>query len=124
VTLWDATWPILLGLALGAAWWALSARQALPPWAAHPDGRTVPPGDLVVPEEALLRRARRWAAGAQERGARSRAAAAEAARRLRPGPRELDAARAAVRAVHSWSGSGAVLLVLVVLVVLALAVAP
>ncbi|GGG63534.1 hypothetical protein GCM10011374_28700 [Kocuria dechangensis] len=124
VTLWDASWPILLGLVIGAAWWALSAREALPSWAAHPDGRAVSPGDLVVPEEALLRRARRWAAGTQERGARSRAAAAEAARRLRPGPRELDAARSAVRAVHSWSGSGAVLLALVALVVLALAVAP
>ncbi|EYT65236.1 formate hydrogenlyase [Dietzia sp. UCD-THP] len=57
VTLWDATWPILLGLAIGGLAWWLSARDILPGWAAHPDGRTVPPGDLVVPEERLVRSA-------------------------------------------------------------------
>jgi formate hydrogenlyase subunit 3/multisubunit Na+/H+ antiporter MnhD subunit len=32
VTLWDASWPILLGLLIGAGWWWLSARDAVPAW--------------------------------------------------------------------------------------------
>ncbi|NDL57938.1 complex I subunit 5 family protein [Phytoactinopolyspora mesophila] len=53
---WEQSWPLLLGLVLtGAGWW-VSSRDLVPPWAAHPDGRTVPPGDVVVVEEELLRR--------------------------------------------------------------------
>lgn len=55
VALWDATWPILLGLAIAALALLLSRRHLLPGWAAHPDGRALPPGDLVVPEERLAR---------------------------------------------------------------------
>ncbi len=53
-TLWDASWPILLGLALGAAVWWLSARGSLPA-AARADGGLVPPGDLIVAEESVVR---------------------------------------------------------------------
>ena len=55
VTLWDATWPILLGLAIGGVAMALVRARLLPDWAAHPDGHTLPPGDMVVPEERLAR---------------------------------------------------------------------
>lgn len=51
----DQLWPFALGLglALGAAWAA--ARDLPPAWLAHPRGDVVPPGDLVVPEERLVR---------------------------------------------------------------------
>jgi formate hydrogenlyase subunit 3/multisubunit Na+/H+ antiporter MnhD subunit len=56
VTLWEAAWPVLLGIVLAGVGMWLSARDLLPGWAAHPDGRFLPPGDLVVPEERLVRR--------------------------------------------------------------------
>jgi formate hydrogenlyase subunit 3/multisubunit Na+/H+ antiporter MnhD subunit len=124
VTLWGASWPILLGLAIGAAWWRLSARDGVPAWAAHPDGRTVPPGDLLVPEERVLRRIGRSAVRAEQGAARTRAAVRAAAGRLRPGPRRIAAVGSAVRAVHSWSGSGVALLLLVTGTAVALAVVP
>jgi formate hydrogenlyase subunit 3/multisubunit Na+/H+ antiporter MnhD subunit len=47
VTLWDATWPVLIGIALGAVFWR---------W--HPPRRAgasvPPPGDLVVPAERAM----------------------------------------------------------------------
>lgn len=124
VTLWDASWPILLGLAVGAVWWWLSARDAVPGWAAHPDGRTVPPGDLLVPEATVLRRAAGSAARAEQGVVRAGAAAGEAVHRLRPGSRTTTAVRSAVRAVHSWSGSGVALLLLVAGTAVVLAVVP
>lgn len=44
VTLWDATWPVLIGIALGAAFWRRHPRR-------RPGAPLVPPGDLVVPAE-------------------------------------------------------------------------
>jgi formate hydrogenlyase subunit 3/multisubunit Na+/H+ antiporter MnhD subunit len=44
-TLWEAIWPMLIGAALAAGWWALGAPA--PP---------IPEGDLVVIEEAAFRR--------------------------------------------------------------------
>ena len=55
VTLWDATWPVLLGLAIAALAVLLAHRALLPGWARRADGRAVPPGDIVVPEERLAR---------------------------------------------------------------------
>lgn len=69
VTVWGATWPILVGLAASvAAWRAAGARRS------RPGGpRWVPPGDLLVAEERVIvlvhRRARRLGqrlAGARE----------------------------------------------------------
>lgn len=53
--LWDATWPILLGLILGVGVWSLAARGQLPGWL-RADGQLVQPGDLVVAEESLAMR--------------------------------------------------------------------
>ncbi len=52
----DSLWPIALGVLAGAALWWMSRQDVLPDWVAHPDGSAIPPGDLVVPEEAQLAR--------------------------------------------------------------------
>lgn len=54
VTLWDATWPVLIGLALGAAVWRWLPRKS--PHLASRLAEVVPPGDLVVPVESTARR--------------------------------------------------------------------
>ncbi|WP_261623382.1 proton-conducting transporter transmembrane domain-containing protein [Nesterenkonia marinintestina] len=54
-TVWDAIWPILLGLVLGSGIWVLHARGRLPRWVPRADGTFIAPGDLVVPEETILR---------------------------------------------------------------------
>lgn len=61
VTAWDATWPILLGLALAGATWGLFRAGRLPRWARL---LRVPAGDIVVPAERL-------AEAAVRRGART-----------------------------------------------------
>ncbi|MGV0837994.1 complex I subunit 5 family protein [Mycolicibacterium thermoresistibile] len=48
--LWDATWPVLLGLALAAGGWWLSRRGLLPDWVTRADP-AIPAGDLIVPAE-------------------------------------------------------------------------
>lgn len=53
---WSAVWPILVGVALAGLLREAGRRGLLPEWAAHPDGRAVPPGDAVVWEEAAARR--------------------------------------------------------------------
>lgn len=55
VTLWDATWPVLLGLVIAVMAVLLARSALLPGWARRADGRAVPPGDIVVPEEHLAR---------------------------------------------------------------------
>lgn len=57
VTLWEATYPVLIGLvaAVVVGWVALAGR--LPDVRPRPDGHDVPPGDLLVLEGASLRRA-------------------------------------------------------------------
>jgi formate hydrogenlyase subunit 3/multisubunit Na+/H+ antiporter MnhD subunit len=111
--LWDASWPILLGVAVGfAVWWA-ALQNLLPIWLT-PDGETVEPGDIVVAEESLV--VRGWqgasagleAAHAASTAVRSRGAGAghgvaEWSRR--------SAARAELT-LSSWEGSGLVILVL------------
>lgn len=61
VTLWDATWPVLIGLALGAAVWRWLPRTSprLAPRLAY----SVPPGDLVVVMEGAAQRLGRSARG-------------------------------------------------------------
>jgi formate hydrogenlyase subunit 3/multisubunit Na+/H+ antiporter MnhD subunit len=50
VTVWDATWPVLIGLAVGALLWRW-------PPAADPDRpEWMPPGDLLVPAERAVTR--------------------------------------------------------------------
>lgn len=53
-TSWDAVWPILLGLVLALPFGLLAHRDRLPGWLPRADGTALPPGDLVVAEEALL----------------------------------------------------------------------
>lgn len=110
VTLWDAAWPVLLGLALGALALWLARRRGAPGWLAHPDGRAVPPGDLVVPEERLVRSALAGVrAGVElERGVASRAGARLGSLRVADrAARLVDAAEAGMR---SRAGSGLLLL--------------
>ncbi|WP_203336227.1 proton-conducting transporter transmembrane domain-containing protein [Nocardioides limicola] len=111
VTLWDASWPILLGVAISAVAWWLSHHERLPGWAAHPDGRFLPPGDLVVPEEALILRVR-WAL---ERGAaRGFAVRSALIDILAAGVRRLGATgsvlRGAEQQLRVWEVSGVVTL--------------
>ncbi len=61
---WSNLWPIGVGaVAAGGGLW-LSRREMLPPWLGHPDGRTVPPGDMVIAEERLASGARASVAAA------------------------------------------------------------
>ncbi|WP_300345041.1 hypothetical protein [Nesterenkonia sp.] len=120
--LWDAIWPLLLGLAAGAAVWAAAAAGKLPVWL-RADGTSVQPGDLVVAEEsAVLRAGRtgirtadvthrqlgRWGEGLGG----AAADAAEGARRI---------TAAVERRLVQWRASGAVILVLLTGAVVVLA---
>lgn len=109
VSLWDATWPILLGLVIGAAALAASRRQRLPGWAAHPDGRVVPPGDLVVPEERLVRAMGSSLGAAATAGRDLRRRGADGVQRAVPLATAGRAADALERGLTSRSGSGTVL---------------
>lgn len=85
-TLWDATWPILLGLVLCAVGWWLRSRDLVPAAIRERGLGVIPPGDVVVPEERLLARAggvltradaaavRGWARLGRSAGVLSRAA--------------------------------------------------
>lgn len=111
VTVWDATWPVLLGIAISAIAWWLSYRDLLPGWAAHPDGRVLPPGDLVVLEEVLVRRAGRGLERCIDRGSAALGAVAD---KLCTGLRRVasvDApARRAEQRLAVWEISGVVTL--------------
>lgn len=113
ITLWEASWPVLLGLGVGALAWRFAPRRE--------GGGALPPGDLVVPIERLA------AVGGT---ALSRVGdAASATRSLVSGRRAgawdqiLDAGRASQRREESLSGwqlSGlAILAVLAVLITVA-----
>ena len=125
VTLWDAAWPVLLGLGLTAAAWAASRAGRLPRrlTTGEPDP-VVPAGDLLVPVEraagALL--ATFPAAGDRVAAARDRAQAAAA----RAGT-AIDRARPVERAearLSGWVPSGVALLAVAAVVGVVLAVAP
>ncbi|HSJ20014.1 MAG TPA: proton-conducting transporter membrane subunit [Nocardioidaceae bacterium] len=120
VTLWDATWPVLLGIALSAIAWWLSRHELLPAWAAHPDGRVLPPGDLVVPEEALVRRVGR---ALDRRVTRGAAALGSLGVGLSSGVRRLTSAdslaRRAEQRLGVWEISGVVTIGLLLVIVAA-----
>lgn len=121
-TVWDTMWPILLGAALGAAVWWLTARGIISRRLSAADGSLVAPGDLLVPEERALgylsRRGRQGQSAvhaltgrAAEHWSRSWRAAAARTRR---------AAERAEERLSAWEASGAaVLLVLGLAVVFA-----
>lgn len=56
-TLWDATWPILLGISLAALSWVAARRRLLPERLVGGETPAVQPGDLLLAQESLLRRA-------------------------------------------------------------------
>lgn len=121
--LWDATWPILLGLLLGGVVWWLSAADRLPSWV-RADGSLIAPGDLVVPEESLVAGAGRGVSSAVDAGHRVGGAASEhavstigtASQQLRRG---VDATQ---QRIAGWRASGTVILALITAAVAAMAI--
>lgn len=118
--IWDATWPILLGLGLGALAVLLVRRSALPDGVAKADGTVVQPGDLVVAEERALRWAGSRTVGGLDVAHRVAATAAEVPARWIA--RVAEAGRRAASALDgrlaSWEASG-LILILVLTVALA-----
>jgi formate hydrogenlyase subunit 3/multisubunit Na+/H+ antiporter MnhD subunit len=55
-TLWAATWPVLLGLTIAGLTSVMAQHGSLPAWFSHPHGRHLPPGDVIVVGEVLVRR--------------------------------------------------------------------
>lgn len=110
--LWDATWPVLLGLLLGIAVWRLAVQRLLPSWL-RADGELIKPGDLIGAEESLAVRTYRTGGRAASRvhevtesaGSRTADAASVLAARIR------DAAAAGERRLAAWETSGAVIVV-------------
>ncbi|MGD8148451.1 complex I subunit 5 family protein [Ornithinimicrobium sp. Y1694] len=118
VTLWDASWPILLGIALGAVvWWQAETgrRDRLQERATQ-----IPAGDIVVLEERVLARATRATGRAGAHLGNGRDRAVEAARtglsdllRRAAGP-----VSHTLGALGSYRGSGLLIVGLIVLLVL------
>lgn len=121
--LWDSTWPILLGLALGGAVWWASSRRRLPSWL-RADGSLIAPGDLVVPEESLVARAGSTVTTAVDGGHRLSSTATARAASATGALAELirTGMETAQRRISGWRPSGAVILLLLTAAVAALAV--
>ncbi|PWD50400.1 formate hydrogenlyase [Serinibacter arcticus] len=103
------TWPVVAGLALGAAAVVLAARPRFADSRlAHPRGDLVPPGDVVAVEERAVRAAVRATESAFRGLGRARARAGE---RIAAGPRPSALLERAQGAVGTWIGSGLLLLV-------------
>lgn len=120
-TVWESTWPILAGLALAVAGWRLSVRERLPDWLAHPDGRVLPAGDLVVVEEWAERRL--WETTRQVRSRLPRHRGARVRATLhRAGDTALAGADATERRLARWRASGVALLGWCLLVAVVVAV--
>ncbi|MBB1012963.1 formate hydrogenlyase, partial [Dietzia kunjamensis] len=97
-----------LGLAIAALALALRRVRLLPGWAARADDRTVPPGDVVVPEERLARAAGSAAASTIASGRALRERGVDGLRHLVPAAaagRSYDSLEAGL---SSRPGSGAV----------------
>ncbi|GFZ87783.1 complex I subunit 5 family protein [Nesterenkonia alkaliphila] len=116
--LWAATWPIVLGLALGAGAWRLAAAGRIP--ARLASGEAVEPGDLIVAEESAAVRGWRHTSRALEAGHQAagslRTAGARGARNL--AERARRGVASAEDSLGSWEGSGVVVLVLTAVTVL------
>lgn len=107
-TMWGQTWPLLAGLGLAGAAWALAQRVPASP-VLHPRGDVIPPGDVVVVEERAARALGRGLALASGSLGRAREALLTAARR---GPTPWPALERTQAGVGTWVGSGVVLVLL------------
>lgn len=117
ITLWDATWPILLGLVPAALVWWRARSGAGGGW--H-ERTSIPAGDLVVPAEHVvalagdgLGRTGRDLGAARERGL-ERLSSGWASWRERAG----EPLGSLTRSLESYRGSGLLVLALLLLVVL------
>ena len=119
VTLWDATWPVLLGLAITAVALALGRRGSLPGWVRRADGRAIPPGDIVVPEEHMARMVGSAARSAVVSGGRLRERADRDVRRVIPSTAAGRAYDALESGLTSRAGGGAVVVLFGLVLVLA-----
>lgn len=106
VTLWDASWPILLGLAIGAVGLTLS-RRLRGGRAERPADPMIPPGDIVVPEERLVTSSRLAATSALRAGRAVRDRAGNGLRRALPTAEAGRAYDSAESGLSSRAGSGA-----------------
>ncbi|GAA1453156.1 proton-conducting transporter membrane subunit [Nesterenkonia lacusekhoensis] len=118
--LWDATWPILAGLVIGAAVWALRRRGFLPERVSRADGTLVAPGDLIVAEESLAMRAASGTARSVESAHRGLedAAGRVSSALLRAGGRARSWMAGAETKLAAWETSGMVLLLVLAATVL------
>lgn len=121
ITLWDATWPVLLGLVPAALVWWLT-RSGTGGW--HERTGSVPAGDLVVPAERVIA----FAGGGLGRTGRAMGATRERSlERIGAGwagwrERAGGPLSSLTRSLESYRGSGVLVLALLVLVVLVQAV--
>lgn len=103
------TWPVVIGLALGAAAYRLAARPRFADSRiAHPRGDVVPPGDVVAVEERAVRAAVR---GTEQAFRRAGDARSRAWGRVADWPRPSALLERAQGATGTWVGSGLLLLV-------------
>ncbi len=111
--LWDATWPLLLGLAVGSGVWLLSARGWLPGWVERADGTALQPGDLVVAEESVGARTAQGAASVLEGAHQGATTVRESTLGLvtRWAYRAEQAVDGGERRLAPWAASGAAVLV-------------
>lgn len=121
MTLWNAIWPILVGLLLAAGVWALARRERIPGRLRAADGDLVPAGDLAVPAEAAYRQlvtvGESWVQQtkvvAETAGQRVQMAARAASKPLTEGVTSLE------ESLKPWHRSGLAILTVLVVVVLA-----
>lgn len=112
-TWWAQGWPILLGVLLVYLGIRAARIEWLPAWLVHPDGYTVPAGDLVVLEEWIATQVRRASQGVVDLLAAVRAALAERVKQIPAPARALVSAESALA---QWPYAGVAFLgVLVVL---------
>ncbi|MEX5274224.1 complex I subunit 5 family protein [Kocuria sp. CPCC 205235] len=111
---WNAVWPILLGLALGGTVWWLQARDKLPGWAPRADGTAIQPGDVLGAEENAVSHAART--GGQFRNALHHGTETVARGWARFWSAAAEHGKNSVyvveRRLENWSVSGSVLLLL------------
>lgn len=117
----DQLWPLGLGLVLATIGLTLSARDVGPSWVAHPDGEKVPPGDIVIVEEALWSRVMqvlyRWGEAWTRWWERF-------TRRVFSAPSALPLLAQWQARLDRWQVSGAIFLLLIAVAMLYVAVQP